>query len=98
MLTKRRVSPSQGLWSSQATESSLGKKNVQFNRRITVLQIEGNLYHKAIVNVFEQTVCRTLHRIDYGSQRPVLKPLLFTLNKNRWLQFTKKHKNWTVTD
>ncbi|GFU27651.1 hypothetical protein TNCV_3825621 [Trichonephila clavipes] len=43
-------------------------KAVQSNRRATVPEIAGNLNQRATVNVSEGTVCRTLHRIVYGSR------------------------------
>ncbi|GFW12579.1 hypothetical protein TNCV_818311 [Trichonephila clavipes] len=60
------------LESSQVTESPVEKKKVvHSNRRTTVLQIAENLNQETTVDVSEQTVCHTLHRIVYGSQRPV---------------------------
>ncbi|GFW79146.1 hypothetical protein TNCV_3631771 [Trichonephila clavipes] len=65
----------------------------QTERRATVLHIVENLNQGATANVTERAVCRTLHCIGYGNQRPVRRPLLMALKKNRSLQFTREHKD-----
>ncbi|GFV83550.1 hypothetical protein TNCV_5120401 [Trichonephila clavipes] len=39
-----------------------------------------------------------LHHIGYGHRRLVRKLLLLALKKNRYLQFSKKHEDWSVDD
>ncbi|GFV51615.1 hypothetical protein TNCV_3364011 [Trichonephila clavipes] len=65
-------------------------KVIQPKRRATVLQMETNFNQIAATNISKRTVHRTLHRIGYGNRPPVQKSLMFTLNKNRRLQFAKE--------
>ncbi|GFV25402.1 hypothetical protein TNCV_1146721 [Trichonephila clavipes] len=60
-------------------------KVAQSKRRENLLHIAGNLKQEASANVSERTVCHKLHRIGYDNRRPVRKPLLLALNKNRRL-------------
>ncbi|GFV83006.1 hypothetical protein TNCV_1180201 [Trichonephila clavipes] len=50
-------------------------KVVHSNRRITTFQIVGNFNQGETTNVYERTVPRTLHYVDYGSRRQGQKPL-----------------------
>lgn len=73
-------------------------KIVRTNRKASVRQIAANLNEGTSVKASERTVRRTLHRMGYGSRRPIRKPLLSAFNRRRRLQFAKEHKDWTVDD
>ncbi len=71
---------------------------VRDDKKKTVSQIT-TCYNQGMQNtISECTAHRTLKQMSYGSRRPHRMPLLSAKNRERRLQFTQPHQNWTIED
>ncbi len=71
---------------------------VKDDRKATVTQITTR-YNQGMQNtISERTTRRTLKQMGYSSRRPLRVTLLSAKNRNRRIQFTQAHQDWTIED
>ncbi len=100
MVWKREISSERQLCGRKCLVDVRGQRRmgrlVRDDRKATITEITTRYNQCMQNNISEHTTRRTLKQMGYSSRRPHRVPLLSA--KNRKLQFTQHHQNWTIED